>query len=70
MGYGRKSFEVVGFTYDADFHCPHCTTRAYGVDVVRGLEPGEDRECNPVTPVFLDQLHDGTYCGTCSEEIC
>ena len=74
MGYGRKSFEVVGFMYGADFHCPRCTTRAYGVDVVRGIEDAEDGEGNPVHPVFLDQLSDQVWrwesvCGDCFEPL-
>lgn len=24
----RKTYEVVGYTYDADFHCPDCTRDA------------------------------------------
>lgn len=55
----RKTYEIVGYAYDADAHCVACAT-AQGM-----TDPQiEDSEGNPVTPIFLDQSDD-MICGDC-----
>lgn len=57
---------VVGYTFEADYHCIACTT-------TRFPEPDEaiDREGNAVHPVFdTDEAQPlGEYCGDCGNEI-
>ena len=73
----RKSFEIVGWTYEADVHCNDCATSRFGTDQDtytgsgRSLE-GVDNEGNNINPLFLDHLADFDYaviCGDCFEPI-
>lgn len=58
--------KVVGYTYEADYHCIACTT-------ARFPEPDEatDNEGNAVYPVFdTDEAQPlGEYCGDCGDVI-
>lgn len=65
----RKSYEVVGFTYEADVHCVDCTRKAYGSRVADEGWSDQDSEGNVVYPIFLDQLEQLEHCGTCLAEI-
>jgi hypothetical protein len=48
----RKSFEVVGFTADADTWCPSCAETTYGPDSASPI----DSKGDPVRPIFLDEV--------------
>jgi len=61
----RKSFEVVGYAYDASIHCLDCTRARFG-DQIDGAV---DSEGNPVTPVFLDSVTDDDCCNDCGESL-
>lgn len=62
----RKSYKVVGYSYEADYHCVSCAIERFGDPDNPELE---DSEGNPIHPLFLDQLEGGKYCGDCLEEI-
>ncbi|MDR0779312.1 MAG: hypothetical protein LBF16_01260 [Pseudomonadales bacterium] len=75
---------VIAYTYEADVHCPDCTSDRFGPNSAydRLHLPGDfdehavpydatDREGNPIHPVFsTDEMLDGPYsCGTCRERL-
>lgn len=59
MTYGRKSFDIVGFTFFADIYCKSCGDKL----------PEVDPEGNDKHPVFVDNSWEwedtGTNCGEC-----
>lgn len=75
---------IIGYTYEADVHCPACTEHRAAIGVLKRQPPLQmrtdehgiamdliDRQGNPVNP-----LHDIdgaatelTHCGTCYEEL-
>jgi len=58
---------IIGYTYDADIHCPACT-----FEVFLGLENhgAIDSEDNEVQPVFNTvEDHDLDHCGDCHEPL-
>ena len=62
-----KAFEIIGYTYDADIHCPCCARERFD-DLDSELE--EDSEGNPIHPVFAGDESEGPeVCGTCGDEI-
>ena len=69
----RKSFEVVGYAYDADLHCLDCTEKRFGVEGEESFgvygEETKDSEGNSIHPIFLDSLQGGEVCGDCLEPI-
>jgi hypothetical protein len=70
----RKSFEIVGYTYEADIHCLDCTEKRFNVEIdeyqgFEGEDKIEDREGNNPHPVFLDNLEGEEYCGDCFKKI-
>lgn len=68
MNMYRKSFEVVGQQYDADAHCLNCAESIYGPEVYEIDFQAEDREGNPVHPIFLgDEGID--FCGDCGANL-
>lgn len=60
----RKVFEVIGYTYEADVHCPDCARKRF-----TDPDHAEDREGNPVHPLFLGDVEEPEYCGDCGEEL-
>jgi len=62
----RKSFEVVGYAYEAALHCLDCAGKRFENPDKEGLE---DSEGNPIHPLFLDQLEGGECCDDCFEPI-
>lgn len=62
----RKVWEVIGFTYEADYHCVPCTQKRFG----RGPSVSLDNEGNEVYPIFVsDELDQDTRCGDCGAVI-
>ena len=75
---------VIGYTFEADVHCPACTARAVAEGRLvpaadyHELPPGtdehglpfalQDREGNPIYPVF-DIEGDSWHCGRCGEPL-
>jgi len=62
-----KSYDVLGYTADADCWCPACARDAYP-----GCETGdvEGHEGNMVHPIFRDSEWDTPpYCGGCLKPI-
>jgi len=65
--------DTIGYTYDADVHCPGCAIARFG------QEPGHywvredavDSEGNPVHPIapWDETSEEGEYCGTCHGQI-
>lgn len=72
------AYDVLGYTYDCDTHCPDCARERFGSDD-RGYVPdtATDSEGNFVGAIFDDtEWYDyyateaqSLYCGTCSELI-
>lgn len=57
MNLYRKSYEVVGYTFQGAIYCLACSENL----------PETDQEGNPKNPVFLDQINDEEpdTCDTC-----
>lgn len=64
----------IAYTYDADYHCPACAARRFGVDESREVfTDAADSENNPIGAVFAwDEWHEPSEpgrqvlaCGTC-----
>lgn len=66
------SHEPIGYTYEADVHCPDCAEARHGRSA-RGFigEDKHDGEGNPVGVIApWDETHPhGEHCGTCGERI-
>lgn len=61
---------IVGWTYEADVHCPACAVHRFGYDSLYGDEGAVDSEGNEVHPIFsTDELYDDERCGDCLVEI-
>lgn len=74
---------VIGYTYEADVHCPSCAFNAAAVGLLKREQPlalGSDehglafdlvdREGNPIHPIFsTDEGADVEVCGDCGEEL-
>jgi hypothetical protein len=61
--------DPIAYTYEADFHCPHCAENRFGRDK-HGDVNGEDREGNGIGAIFhWDDTPPGTECATCGREI-
>jgi hypothetical protein len=66
----RKSYEIVGWTYEAAVHCNDCAAVRFGTsqdkhtDSGRSLQ-GVDGEGNDIHPLFLDNLSDFDYVVSC-----
>lgn len=67
--YRRKTYEVVGYTYEADYHCLTCAEKRFGQSVYNLDFEAEDHEGNPVHPIFLGSLEGDEHCGDCLEAI-
>ena len=68
----RKSFEIVGWTYEAAVHCNACAAARFGTDQDKRTDSGRslegvDGEGNDIHPLFLDQLSDFDYDVTCDD---
>jgi hypothetical protein len=68
----RKTYEIVGWTYEADLHCNECAEERFGPpERVSGSGRelhGVDNEGNEIHPIFLDQLEEfetTPVCGDC-----
>jgi len=60
---------IVGYTYEADFHCVSCTLLRFPPDE-DGNRYGEDIEGNPINPVWsFDDLDGDEVCGDCLERL-
>lgn len=69
MLYLMKSYDVVGYTADADTYCPPCARNIYGDDRLGAIEV-RDREGNLIGPIFADSEWDyAVTCSNCHTEI-
>ena len=61
--------KVVGYTYDADIHCPDCSEKVFGLKLTHPELVGDpiDSEGNEVHPIFsIDEAGDTPdHCGDC-----
>ena len=64
----RKTYEIVGWAYEADLHCNPCAAKRFGPDLLKGKEM-EDGEGNSVHPVFLGDLQGDEVCGDCFKKL-
>jgi len=61
-----KAWTVVGWSYDADFHCPDCARARFGDATDDEDDPPEDSEGNEIHPLFAgDEGAAGEHCGDC-----
>lgn len=72
----RKTFEIVGYSYEADLHCKPCTLRRFGEAVnFKGDEefdpayPILDGEGNPIYPLMLEEVEEKDTCGDCRRRL-
>lgn len=66
-----KAWEVIGYTYEADYHCVDCAEKRFGPGVDNlGKEPKYDNEGNMVHPIFAsDEFEETESCGDCGATI-
>ncbi len=65
-----KAWDIVGWTYEADMHCPDCAYERFGKALDDDENPPEDSEGNEVHPVFVSDCAEETeHCGDCGEGI-
>lgn len=57
-------FTVVGYAYEAALHCHACTRARFP-----RLKNAQDREGNPVHPVFVSDCEQTEHCDDCHEPI-
>ena len=59
------AFDVIGYAYEADIHCPDCAYERFG----KLLDESDttDSEGNPIHPVFASDIHfdESECCGDC-----
>jgi hypothetical protein len=60
----RKTYELVGYVYDADLHCVLCATERFGEALTSRRLP-EDSEGNTVYPLILEEVTEGDVCRDC-----
>ena len=64
-----KSYDVVGYTYDADIHCPKCAAKRFSQKALDGDTDSEtDNDGNTPKPIFADQADDES-CGDCGKSL-
>jgi hypothetical protein len=62
-----NSYDVVGYSFNADCYCVDCTIEAFGGEPD---EDTEDSDGNPVHPIFAGDEHEETVCcGDCGAVI-
>lgn len=61
----RKTYEVVGFAYEADLHCLDCAHKRFPELLDDENARVIDREGNEVWPVFLGDISESDCCGDC-----
>lgn len=70
----RPDYEVIGYSYEADYHCIECTLKRF---TDKDDNTWRDNEGNPVHPIFLGNLgeilldypEDGKLYCSCGEVI-
>jgi hypothetical protein len=74
----RKSYEIVGYTYDADYHCTDCAPKRFSQHTLDHSDyTGECGKCqqdndgNVPSVVFLDHCDTDCMpvCGDCFENL-
>ena len=60
-----KAFEIVAYTYEADYHCPSCAHKRFGAALVDEEKPPVDSEGNEVKPLFVSEVEETIHCGDC-----
>lgn len=73
--FSRKTarHDPIGYTYDADVHCPGCAIARFGKEDGRPWVRGDavDHEGNPIGVIapWDETAPEGEYCGTCGGQI-
>ncbi len=66
----RKVYEIIGWVFEADIHCPECTYRRFPELQEDNNARIQDREGNEVRPIFLGDEHESPpYCGGCFQPL-
>ena len=61
--YGRKSWDVVGYTYNGELYCKNCIDEWRNVRALSVILA----EDGPLIPVFADQVTESDVCAECGE---
>ena len=73
LRYATPAFEIIAYTYEADYHCIDCTRKRFGTESITNTYEDQgvkDNEGNLIHPVFVsDETRAGTACGNCYEII-
>ena len=69
-----KSYDIIGWTFEADYHCDTCTMKRFPELGEDSDATVEDREGNEIYPLFCadvdgEMLETGVYCGDCGAEL-
>ena len=64
-----KTFEVVGYSYEADLHCVGCATQRFGAQALTRRISPNDSEGNPIHPVFLEEATGSDICRDCRRRL-
>lgn len=62
--YGRKSFDVVGYTFNAEMYCADCVDGWRGGFASLPIAESPDNY-DPPNPIFADQVTQGDECAEC-----
>jgi hypothetical protein len=72
----RKTYEIVGYAYEAELHCIPCTLRRFGDAVgftgdeeINPAYPLIDGEGSPVYPLMLEEVQEDDACGDCRRRL-
>lgn len=65
--------DIVGWAYEADVHCNDCAQERFAMEEGSSLSDYNDREGNPVTPIFdtedaYETCHHCTGSGICEHD--
>jgi len=62
------TWEIVAYAYDAAVHCVGCAEERFGAEAL-ATDTAEDREGNPVHPIFAGDEEEHGPCDTCGDAL-
>lgn len=69
----RKSYEIIGYAYEADVHCINCTANRFNIvdsTLIKLEQLPVDSEGNTISIISLQEEFElMPYCGTCHQII-
>ena len=64
----HRTYEIIGWAFEADLHCDDCTVSSLGGDPHKDSEL-IDREGNHLHPIFLGDVQGELHCGDCGKSL-